>query len=41
MTLEGVISILEGMNPRMLETKLVSFLQDTQPTKKRRESDWR
>jgi chemotaxis protein MotA len=41
MTLEGVISILEGMNPRMLETKLVSFLQDTRPTKKRRESDWR
>lgn len=28
MTLEGVISILEGMNPRMLETKLMSFLAD-------------
>ena len=28
MTLEGVISILEGMNPRMLEAKLVGFLQD-------------
>lgn len=28
MTLEGVISILEGMNPRMLETKLLSFLAD-------------
>ena len=27
-TLEGVISILEGMNPRMLEAKLVGFLQD-------------
>lgn len=26
MMLEGVISILEGMNPRMLETKLRSFL---------------
>jgi len=25
MTLEGVISILEGINPRMLETKLVGF----------------
>jgi len=24
--LEGVVSILEGMNPRMLETKLISFL---------------
>lgn len=28
MTLEGVISILEGMNPRMLETKLLGFLRD-------------
>jgi len=26
MTLEGVISILEGMNPRMLETRLQGFL---------------
>ncbi|HWZ83282.1 MAG TPA: flagellar motor protein [Terriglobales bacterium] len=26
MTLEGVISILEGMNPRMLEDKLLGFL---------------
>jgi chemotaxis protein MotA len=26
MTLEGVISILEGMNPRMIELKLASFL---------------
>jgi len=32
MTLEGVISILEGMNPRMLETKLVGFLRE--PPKK-------
>ncbi len=28
MTLEGVVSILEGMNPRMLETKLMGFLRD-------------
>jgi chemotaxis protein MotA len=27
MMLEGVISILEGMNPRMLETKLLGFLE--------------
>jgi chemotaxis protein MotA len=27
MTLEGVVSILEGMNPRMLETKLLGYLQ--------------
>jgi chemotaxis protein MotA len=26
MTLEGVVSILEGMNPRMIEIKLESFL---------------
>jgi len=26
MTLEGVVSILEGMNPRILETKLLGFL---------------
>jgi len=26
MTLEGVISILEGMNPHMLQTKLLGFL---------------
>ncbi len=32
MTLEGVISILEGMNPRMLEAKLLGFLsQARQP----------
>jgi chemotaxis protein MotA len=28
MTLEGVISILEGMNPRILETKLLGFLKE-------------
>jgi len=28
MMLEGVISILEGMNPRMLEIKLAGFLDD-------------
>lgn len=28
MSLEGVISILEGMNPRMLETKLSGFLSE-------------
>ena len=31
MTLEGVASILEGMNPRMLETKLLGFLGDSGP----------
>ncbi len=30
MILEGVISILEGMNPRMLEVKLSGFLDDFQ-----------
>jgi chemotaxis protein MotA len=33
MMLEGVISILEGMNPRMLEVKLSGFLDDL-PVKK-------
>ncbi|MGD0908643.1 MAG: flagellar motor protein [Candidatus Acidiferrales bacterium] len=28
MVLEGVVSILEGMNPRMIETKLFSFLAE-------------
>jgi len=28
MTLEGVVSILEGINPRMLETKLAGFLSE-------------
>jgi chemotaxis protein MotA len=30
LVLEGVISILEGMNPRMLETKLLGFLSDSE-----------
>jgi chemotaxis protein MotA len=30
MMLEGVISILEGMNPRMLEVKLAGFLNNPQ-----------
>lgn len=38
MMLEAVISILEGMNPRMLEVKLTGFLQDsTQPNKDKAE----
>jgi chemotaxis protein MotA len=28
MTLEGVVSILEGMNPRILESKLLGFLSE-------------
>jgi chemotaxis protein MotA len=28
MMLEGIISIMEGMNPRMIETKLVSYLAE-------------
>jgi chemotaxis protein MotA len=28
MTLEGVVSILEGMNPHMLETKLLGFMTE-------------
>jgi chemotaxis protein MotA len=32
MTLEGVISILEGMNPRMLESKLLGFLTKADET---------
>ena len=34
MMLEGVISILEGMNPRMLELKLSGFLNDSDTTQK-------
>jgi chemotaxis protein MotA len=30
MMLEGVVSILEGMNPRMVETKLLGFLTDAE-----------
>jgi len=33
MMLEGVISILEGMNPRMIETKLRTYLFDAHPSK--------
>jgi chemotaxis protein MotA len=33
MMLEGVISILEGMNPRMIETKLRTYLFDSKPEK--------
>ena len=36
MMLEGVISILEGMNPRMLEVKLGGFLDDRLQEKKER-----
>ena len=31
MMIEGVISILEGMNPRMIETKLRTFLFESKP----------
>ena len=34
MMLEGVISILEGMNPRMLEIKLSGFLKNNAPQEK-------
>jgi chemotaxis protein MotA len=37
MMLEGIISILEGMNPRMIETKLVSFLAAKPAEEKERE----
>jgi len=36
MMLEGIISILEGMNPRMLELKLSGFLEKAGRTKKER-----
>ena len=36
MTLEGVVSILEGMNPHMLQTKLVGFLR--QPPKEKEDA---
>ena len=38
MMLEGVISILEGLNPRMVETKLQGFLEDAPPPQESRES---
>jgi chemotaxis protein MotA len=37
MTLEGVASILEGMNPRMLETKLFGFLGEANQNPERRQ----
>ena len=36
MALEGVISILEGMNPRMLELKLSGFIDDLNKKKEER-----
>jgi chemotaxis protein MotA len=36
MLLEGVISILEGMNPRMIEIKLQSFLVEEKTSKPKR-----
>jgi chemotaxis protein MotA len=36
MMLEGVISILEGINPRMLEVKLAGFVEDSNRAKKER-----
>jgi chemotaxis protein MotA len=36
MMLEGVISILEGMNPRMLEVKLTGFLHQAERKKEQR-----
>jgi chemotaxis protein MotA len=37
MMLEGVISILEGMNPRMLEVKLAGFLDDSAQEKEKKD----
>jgi chemotaxis protein MotA len=36
MILEGVISILEGMNPRMLEVTLAGYVDDSNRVKKER-----
>jgi chemotaxis protein MotA len=36
MMLEGVVSILEGMNPRMIEIKLSGFLDKSKQEKKER-----
>lgn len=38
MLLEGVISILEGMNPRILEVKLAGFLNDFQQSTQERDT---
>ena len=37
MMLEGVVSILEGLNPRMVETKLQGFLADSASSRESRE----
>ena len=37
MKLEGVISILEGMNPRMLETKLMGYLPEHKQAPERKQ----
>ncbi|PYX73983.1 MAG: flagellar motor protein [Acidobacteria bacterium] len=39
MTLEGVVSILEGMNPRILETKLLGYLADVKAKPAERPSE--
>jgi len=39
MTIEGVVSILEGMNPRMLEEKLLGFLSESHESAAAEESD--
>lgn len=39
MTLEGVASILEGMNPRILETKLLGFLVSTETSDERQSQE--
>ena len=39
MMLEGVISLLEGMNPRMIETKLDSFLAEMPAQEKEKEKE--
>jgi chemotaxis protein MotA len=38
MTLEGVVSILEGMNPHMLQTKLLGFLSQSEKERKNQDS---
>ena len=39
MTLEGVASILEGMNPRMFETKLLGFLVEANQREREEEDE--
>jgi chemotaxis protein MotA len=39
MTVEGVISILDGMNPRMLEAKLLGFILEPEPETRIRSSE--